>query len=311
MIETSVEIEVTEGVIESYHDPRLVHRSCPVCKNDYFRTYAHCRPDNIGLPLFEPHFLARVVKCLVCGMVYTNPILSEVLSKQIYISVYANLPPPHTKLDFSAMKVGSFLLRLLRRDHLLTAARMKELFPGGGARVLDVGCNYGEFVHYLNTNGFMANGIDIIESRIHTGKSAYGIQGIMAGELESVDLDKYDIINLSHVLEHIGTLDPFLNRLIKRMKVGAYLFVSVPNFAAVRHLYHRRNLLLPYGHVNNFTYRHLVGLFDRFFMSRVELSPISASDVGVGDKIKEELNSVTSRILTISPFNLMYIGRVF
>lgn len=310
LMETNVDIEIAEQLIESSRDPRLAERNCPICQSDYFRTYALCPPDDIGIQLFMPGFQARVVKCLVCGMVYTNPILSEELSNTIYTSTYAKLPPPHTRLDLQTVGIDSFLLGLLRRDHLLAGARMKKLFPDGGARVLDVGCSYGEFVHYLNNNGFSANGIDIIAPRIETGKALYGIEGITCGDLKTVEVRQYDIINLSHVIEHIGALDAFLERLVASMKTGAYLFVSVPNFAALKHLHHRRKLLFPYAHVNNFTYRHLVALFDRLSIQKVALMPISGPNISAADEVKERLNSVTSRILGISPFNLMFIGRV-
>ncbi|MBU2544899.1 class I SAM-dependent methyltransferase [Patescibacteria group bacterium] len=94
--------------------------------------------------------------------------------------------------------------------------------------VLDIGCGKGELTFDLAQKAKNVVGIDFNEKSIDLAKnkfSAFNIKYILGNVTEDLPCEKFDVLILSNVLEHIENRVEFLNK-IKRL--GDKILIRVP-----------------------------------------------------------------------------------
>ena len=97
-----------------------------------------------------------------------------------------------------------------------------------GIKVLDYGCGTGEFVNYLNKKNINAFGFE-------PNPSAYEIatkknKNIIFSSNLFLEHEKFDVITLWHVLEHIPDMFKVLERIKNALNPGGKIFIAVPNY---------------------------------------------------------------------------------
>lgn len=108
--------------------------------------------------------------------------------------------------------------------------KILELFePRPNARVLDIGCNTGEFCHLLKTK-YDANpiGIDINRDAISIAKTKYPNIEFEVRNLFELE-GQYEAIYMQHVLEHLKYPQKALAKLRSILIKNGNLIVSCPN----------------------------------------------------------------------------------
>lgn len=135
------------------------------------------------------------------------------------------------------------------RKHIV---RFKDIYKKGG-RWLDLGSGSGEFLSLASALGVKAEGIEP-----HAGYSAYCVEtlnlNVRTGTLETCSYapQTFDLIRLSHVLEHMRDPIGTLKTLRDWLTPDGVLYVEVPNIE-VEAQERVRGKLFHYGHINNFT----------------------------------------------------------
>ena len=105
------------------------------------------------------------------------------------------------------------------------------------ARILDVGCGYGEFLHFLQLEGYTATkGIDLNEGELHVGRML-GVENLERAEsLEFLrhSREEFDFISAIDVMEHVpkDKVLEFLDLIYASLHPGATFLCQVPNAAA-------------------------------------------------------------------------------
>jgi 2-polyprenyl-3-methyl-5-hydroxy-6-metoxy-1,4-benzoquinol methylase len=95
-------------------------------------------------------------------------------------------------------------------------------------KILDIGAATGEFVHEALLRGHDATGIELSEGAKQVAKEKYGIE-LLGTEIEALEpTEKYDVVHMSHVLEHL--IDPVrtLNICQSLLRNGGILVIEVP-----------------------------------------------------------------------------------
>lgn len=101
------------------------------------------------------------------------------------------------------------------------------------AKLLDVGCGLGWLLKDAKNRGYSAFGIDSSKTFINTGKRLLHVNS-MISTLEAYKTDqKYDVITLCHVIEHVPYPDKFLKKLNSLLKTNGILLIACPNIDAV------------------------------------------------------------------------------
>ena len=102
-------------------------------------------------------------------------------------------------------------------------------FPITSGKLLDIGCGLGWLVNQAQKMGFNAIGIDSGKACIDVGKK-YLHANIKYCSLENFkSQEKFDLITLNHVLEHIEHPNIFLSKTKSFLKENGYIIVACPN----------------------------------------------------------------------------------
>ena len=238
---------------------------CNMCGNkDHIEFY----PGRDRLYGLEGSFY--IVRCLRCGLVYTNPRPNE---KEIGVCY-----PSKNYYSYQDHESES-LFRSLRRliiekyysDNSLNRSESKynpffkmavclmrarvggipAFMPGG--RILDVGCGSGETLKILKDIGWDAWGLEIDKKAVEIGKRK-GLN-IKYGSLLSNKFppEFFDVVRFWHVFEHLDRPRETLQEVYKTLRRGGELIIGVPSLSSLqskifgqrwyhldipRHLYH-------------------------------------------------------------------------
>lgn len=191
---------------------------------------------------------SRTVICLKCGLIMTNPRMTQKSYDLFYAEEY-----PYIYRDISAPDDIYFNRRV---EYGKTIVRFIEKSVGKvGKDVLEIGCAGGGIVKAFEEAGYHASGIDLSEEYIEYGKSK-GLNLECAHSSILLQREKrYDVIILNHVLEHFLDLKEELLVIKKLLKdENSIFFVAVPGVKNLVCSYDSDFLLmLQNAHVYNFT----------------------------------------------------------
>lgn len=102
---------------------------------------------------------------------------------------------------------------------------VKLLKSDKDGRVLDFGCGKGELVRSLRAQGFTAFGFDPDRESISTEL----VDTLVFSELDSVPNEKFKVVTLFHVIEHIYQIHEFLVSLRRFISSEGRLIIETPN----------------------------------------------------------------------------------
>lgn len=187
----------------------------------------------------------HLVEC-GCGMAFVNPMPVEQSIPSLY--------PP----DYLKDKAGMDALY----------RRMVGLLPsnGAGRKLLDIGCGKGDFIHFAASQGWKAEGVDLIAWNTPHNVS------ITVGDFLQMELPDrhYDVITAWALLEHVRRPSAFFAKISQLLKDDAAFVFVVPNFSAPGM---RRSCIedIP-RHLRLFTPRSVHAYLDRYGMRVREIS---------------------------------------
>lgn len=105
---------------------------------------------------------------------------------------------------------------------------------GSGRRFLDVGCGYGQTLQLAAADGYHAVGVEMPGEAAQRA-AAQGLE-VYPGDLSRgwflpAKHDQFDLMLLSHVVEHLREPEALLGELRAHLAPGGLLVAEVPNFA--------------------------------------------------------------------------------
>ena len=206
------------------------------------------KTDRRGKPL-------RTIIDMRTGLVRNDPIPTDEELSEFYANRYRLV------YKTNARPRNRQILRNFRRSALFVE-RFGDMLTGRN-RVLDCGSGSGEFLYLLSKLGKKCFGMEPnVEYAAHC-RDELGLD-VTTGALKSTLYkdEKYDFINLSHVLEHLN--DPIRNLTMigNWLCEHGVLYIEVPDIDRMCEYHHRGNMF-HYGHIYNFnhwTLRATIGL---------------------------------------------------
>lgn len=205
---------------------------CPVCGG---------RPHEV---LLATRGGLGVVRCRGCGQVHaTGQYAAEFLSESYYAGRAERVRGDVAVRPGSARKRRNAALY-----DRLSRGRIAQIGHGRpGARALDIGCNTGLLLDVWREYGFQTEGIE----RSPAGEGAMAAGHVVHAldiETHELGLPRYDLISMTHVLEHLRRPIAGLVWIRRHLAPGGIAVVEVPNWRdAMRPLWGRRYRPLELG----------------------------------------------------------------
>jgi len=200
-------------------------RNCPVCQSD-FRDVLFTMPSK------------QTINCCVeCGMVFSDGLPPmDYANDSIYTCAvtYPAQPEHYRKIVQNCIAHG------VKKD----------------ARILDVGCALGGLMKAFIEAGYPhISGISL-----SAGEVAYcREQGLMATVCDVANPlpEHFDLVTVSHVLEHVPDVPKFLGDLRRWIKPGGRVYIEVPD--ATSYAGHFTSICQGFNseHINHFDHNHL------------------------------------------------------
>jgi len=178
---------------------------------------------------------------------------------------------------FEKRKLYKFLARVVGRLPLLgfmlrRAVRFVPMPETPGKKLVDIGCGNGQFLLRARDIGYDVSGIDLDEKTVEVAKSL-GLE-VKLGEVDVLySSGPYDVVTLSHVIEHVHDPRAVLEKIYDLLPVGGYFYIATPNFnSAGRKTFGKfwRGLEFP-RHLHIFKTDELKVLLSEVGYSKVEI----------------------------------------
>ena len=216
---------------------RLEH--CPICGKEEFKNFLVVTDNSVSKESFV------IVECENCTFKFTNP--------RPDIESIGSYYESEDYISHSNTKTG-IINRAYHVVRSITTKQKVELInrhaPGKGS-ILDYGCGTGVFLSACKKDGWNVRGVEPNDKAREQAKESAGTT--IARSLSELADEKFNVITLWHVLEHIHTLNETINQLISHLTEDGVLVIAVPNadshdakqykadwaaYDVPRHLYH-------------------------------------------------------------------------
>ncbi|OGV41903.1 MAG: hypothetical protein A2X46_17780 [Lentisphaerae bacterium GWF2_57_35] len=201
-----------------------------------------------------------VVICRQCGLIQTNPRMTQESYSEFYNAEYLQLymgeEIPRPYFFASQLEKGRRIFAYLSTQPLSK--------PLATMSVLEVGCGAGGILHYFKQQGCSVQGIDLGAENVAFGRERYGLN-LSRGTIADVRWDvPPDLIIYSHVLEHVLQPNNELQQVRRILPDDGVLYVELPGVKDVRKSCDREFLrYLQNAHTYHFTLTSLKNLLQR------------------------------------------------
>lgn len=162
-----------------------------------------------------------VIRCSSCDHVQIWPIPNNQENKKFYDE---NRQPKNLgiNIELEALRKRQF------HDTKRRAQFLTNFIPRGSS-ILEVGSSYGFLLEELCKNGYKAEGVEISQERCRIAKQVTQASVFNIDLMKEPNLPRYQVVIMSHVLEHISDPIQFCSLLQQYLKEDGCVIAEVPN----------------------------------------------------------------------------------
>ena len=239
----------------------MKNRNCPICLSSNY-SFLHLQEfHNNTISLMRKY---DIVSCNACGMLYANKLPSQEQFKKYYrdISKY-EFKNHNGKVKNSYVehfqKIKNFILQNI-------SYRDKSI------KILDIGCSTGSLLNEFKKEGFNnLLGIEPAESCRKVAKDLYNIE-VVSKDLDNFDTeDKFDVVILSAVLEHLLCPQNAIKKIVYFLKLNGYIYIEVPDVDRFYKFVQSQYQQFSQEHINYFSKNSIINLLNQFGFEIVKM----------------------------------------
>ena len=193
--------------------------ACVSCGNTFLEKYAN--NSYLELPVFH---------CKKCDLYVTGSSADQVREKTIQIY----------KEKFWGKDNGWDATKIIesnftdidsqgKKRHWISQMKYCKPYLENKKTVLEIGSGQGQAMYWFENNGFTVTGIEPDENNVKLINQKLNSHCVL-GFVEDFEInEKFDIIWVSHVLEHLTKPYEFLRKIQKNLRDDGIFFIEVPN----------------------------------------------------------------------------------
>ncbi len=224
--------------------------NCPVCNKEGKILYQNLKDRLFGAP-----GTWSLMYCADCDIAWLNPmpipedipkLYTEYFTHEAYTPKGSFISGIKKRIKASILKSsygydidgGNFflgkLLSLIGPLEDIVGGSVMYLKSYDRGRILDVGCGNGLFLSWMKELGWEVVGVEPDEKAVKVAREEYGLE-VYQGTLESIKFpdNSFDVITMSHVIEHVPDPLTLLYECKRILKPGGKLIVITPNIKSL------------------------------------------------------------------------------
>ncbi|MCC9135673.1 class I SAM-dependent methyltransferase [Pontibacter silvestris] len=212
---------------------------CPICGKQEFKNFLVVNDNAVSKESFV------IVECENCTFKFTNPRPDEESLSKYYES--------EEYISHSNIKTG-IINRAYHVVRSITTKQKVELinrYAHSKGSILDYGCGTGVFLGACKKDGWEIRGVEPNAKAREIASTE--TEEIIASDLQDIEGEKFEVITLWHVLEHIHKLNETMDSILSLLQEDGTMIIAVPNadshdakqykenwaaYDVPRHLYH-------------------------------------------------------------------------
>jgi SAM-dependent methyltransferase len=189
--------------------------------------------------------------------------LSDATKLKIFLNLEWFFDRMSHEYSFKNYTPDTHPVRIYTKEHLLNWIKTEH-------RVLDLGCHEGQMSIYIAEKATQVVGIDYNAVAIAEAQKAYQRDNLSFHCMEAYDYltttkTKFDVLILSHILEHLDSPDEFIQ---KFSGFFDFVYIELPDFDKTLLNHYRRDFKLPLiytdgDHITEFDRFDLVKLVEK------------------------------------------------
>jgi len=225
-----------------------------------------------------------VIKCESCGLIFTNPQLTQKDLTSHYDKNYYYSPQKDPKDNTRYFDYNARYLKGKEKKRFIEIfENLKKLGLRTG-KLLDVGCACGFFIEEANKKGWQAEGVEISKWAALWGKKNLRVK-IFNGELRQAKFRSadFDVVTFLDSFEHFRNPLIELKEAARILKKGGLVYVETINFdnPITRHLIGQKYVhMVPRLHLYYFGRKQIKNMLQKTGFQIMQMSLRSSS---VGD----------------------------
>ena len=132
--------------------------------------------------------------------------------------------------------------QIVKKYALNKKLKLINSFKTSEKTLLDIGSGTGDFLAICKNNGWNVVGVEPNENARNLTESKINKKSdsTIFTDINQLESEKFDVITLWHVLEHVPNLETYISKLKFLLKPNGVLIVAVPNFKSYDALYYKQ-----------------------------------------------------------------------
>lgn len=168
--------------------------------------------------------------------------------------------------------------QIVKKYALNRKLKLINSFNTSENNLLDIGCGTGDFLVTCKSNGWNVVGVEPNNNAKKLAESKLNRQSTSTifSDIDQLTSQKFDVITLWHVLEHVPNLELYISKLKSLLKPNGVLVIAVPNFKSFDALYYKQYWAafdVP-RHLWHFSQTAIQKLFSKQEMDLVNILPM-------------------------------------
>ena len=138
----------------------------------------------------------------------------------------------------NAKNIFEKIYQLVKKYTLRKKIKLINQFSKNGKSILDIGCGTGEFLALAKKENWHTFGVEPNEN----AREKTALKNIhVTSSLEKVGQQKFNVISLWHVLEHLPDLQNQIKKITALLKDEGTLLIAVPNYKSYDAKHYKEN----------------------------------------------------------------------